>query len=114
VSAIEDESALERPGAELRQMLETLYSLHPSRAESLLITIVKDHGLMSNDALDRKRAIAAEVLARNADSSNPVDALESATRIRPWNTQLLRTAAAEALDNLRERLAERQAAGAKP
>ena len=69
---------------------------------------------MSNDALDKKRAIAAEVLGRHADSANPLEALEGATRIRPWNTQLVRNAAAEAASLLRHRLHERQLAGAKP
>ncbi len=112
VQAIEDESALERPPAELRQMLETLYALNPPRAESLLTGIVNAHGLMSNEALDHKRALAAEVLGRHADSSNPIEALEGATRIRPWNTQPLRVAAAEALAQLQHRLAERRVGGA--
>lgn len=114
VQAIEDPSSLERPPSELRHMLETLYALNPPRAESLLTAIVDGHGLMSNDALDAKRMVAAEVLGRRADSANPLEALEGAKRIRPWNTQPLRNAAAEAVALLRERLAERKVGGSSP
>ena len=93
---------------------ETLFALHPPRAESLLISIVEGHGLMADEALDKMRGIAAGVLAERADSDAALPALEAATKRRPWNTQMLRIAAGAAAERLLARLAEGRASSASP
>jgi eukaryotic-like serine/threonine-protein kinase len=104
VGLIEDQGFAARPEPEQRQMLQTLYALNPPRAESLLTALVSQHGLMADEKLDRMRTLAAEVLGALADSSNPLDALDGAARLRPWNTQGLRSAATEAMETIRTRL----------
>jgi hypothetical protein len=104
VGLIEDPGFAERPETEQKQMLETLYALNPPRAESLLTALVNQHGLMADERLDRMRMLAAEVLGACADSPNPIDALENAARLRPWNTQALRSAATAAVESIRTRL----------
>jgi serine/threonine protein kinase len=113
VAVIEDEASRLFTDAELHHMFETLYALNPPRAESLLTAIVSAHGLMSDEALDRKRAVAADALGRHADSENPIEALQNAARLRPWNTQVVRTAAGAAVESIRSRLQTRGMAGGK-
>jgi serine/threonine protein kinase len=104
VQLVEGAGFGERPSTEQRQIFETLYALNAMRAERLLTTIVEQHGMLSDEALDRVRAAAAEVLGRLADSHQPLEALENAARRRPWNTQTVRSAATQAIDTLRRRI----------
>ncbi len=104
VHVIEDEKFTTRPRQEQRQMLEVLYELNPPRGEALLTSILSRHGMLADEALDQSRSLAAEVLGERADSGNPLEALDDAARLRPWNTQGLRMAAGHAADQIRHRL----------
>ncbi len=104
VGVIEEVGFAQRPGRDQRQMFDTLYALNPPRAEKLLTAIVKQHGMLADEALDRVRIIAAEALGAQADSVNPLDALTDATKMRPWNTQALRSASDSALAAISDRL----------
>ena len=104
VHVIEDETFTTRPRQEQRQMLEVLYELNPPRGEALLTSILSRHGMLADDALDQSRSLAAEVLGERADSGNPLEALDDAARLRPWNTQGLRMTAGHAADQIRQRL----------
>jgi eukaryotic-like serine/threonine-protein kinase len=110
VRVIEAEGFADRALAEQRQMFETLYALSDTRAESLLVAIVDQHGMLADERLDRTRALAAEVLGNRAHSTLPLEALENATRRRPWNTQELRVAAGEAAACIASRLHHQAAA----
>jgi len=112
VGVIEDEGFSSRPRDEQRQMLHVLYELNPPRAEALLTSILARHGMLADEALDQSRALAAEILGDRADSGNPLEALDDAARLRPWNTQGLRMAAGHAADQIRERLSGRREANA--
>ncbi len=104
VGVIEAEGFVKRPLEEQRHMFETLYALNPPRAERLLVSIMGQHGLMADEAIDRVRAAAADVLGRLADSKNPLDSLKGAARVRPWNTHQVRIAASHAIETIEARL----------
>jgi serine/threonine protein kinase len=105
VGVIEDDGFSARPRDEQQQMLEVLYELNPPRGEALLTSMLSRHGMLADEALDQSRTLAAEVLGERADSGNPLEALDDAARLRPWNTQALRMAAGHAADQIRQRLA---------
>jgi serine/threonine protein kinase len=107
VGVIESDAFATRPRIEQRQMLDTLYGLNPPRAESLLTKILAKHGMLADDALDQARVLAAEALGENADNGNPLEALDDAAKVRPWNTQGLRMAAGHAAEKIRTRMANR-------
>jgi serine/threonine protein kinase len=111
VQVVETEGFADRPPVDQRHIFKTLYTLHPARAERLLISILDQHGMLADDRLDRVRTIAAEVLADHGDTIEPIEVLENATRRRPWNTQALRSAASHAVDMIRQRLTAAQATG---
>jgi hypothetical protein len=93
-----------RPLDEQRQVFDALYTLNPGRAETMLIQVLDQHGLMSDAMLDKTRAVAAEVLGRCATTQAPIEALENAARRRPWNTPDLRRIAGKAAESLMARL----------
>ena len=104
VHLIESDGFMDRPVTEQERLFDTLYTLNPPRAESLLCSIVQQHGMLADDRVDQTRAAAAASLGKFADSSNPMDALENAARRRPWNTQALRMAAGAAAEAIGARL----------
>ena len=105
---LERDEMLKASREEQRLAFETLYAIHPPRAESLLIDTVERHGLMVDEELDDLRTIAATILGERADSIAPLEALEAATKRRPWNTQALRIAAGAAAEQLNRRVTERK------
>ncbi len=105
VRLVEAESFMKRPTAEQKQVFETLYALNAARAESLLISLLEQHGLMTDETIDRTRTLAAQVLGDRGHSERPLEALENAARRRPWNTQKLRIAAGAAAEAIGTRLA---------
>jgi len=113
VRMVEAESFMKRPTVEQKQIFETLYALNAARAESLLISILEQHGLMTDEAIDRTRILAAQVLGDRASSDHPLEALEGAARRRPWNTQKLRIAAGAAAEAIGARLAGAAQQGAE-
>ena len=107
VRRVSDPSFHQLPPEERRELMAALHSLHPARAESLAIEIVQKHGLLADDAVDQTRAICAELLGRESKSPEALDAVVGATRRRPWNSALLRDAAAIAAEPIAKRLGKR-------
>jgi eukaryotic-like serine/threonine-protein kinase len=85
------------PYEERSQALETLCTLLPARAESVSVELLSDHRLVPTEAHEQTRALAAELLAREATSPEARDALEAATKGRWRNSERVRTAASRAL-----------------
>ncbi|MSP26803.1 MAG: serine/threonine protein kinase [Myxococcales bacterium] len=93
-----------RPVTEQREIFETLFALHPSRAEAVVMSVLDHHGIMADSALDSARALAAEVLGKHAATERALDALENAARRRPWNTPELRKASGAGAEAVSARL----------
>ncbi len=98
------ESFRRRATNEQRQLFETLAALHPSRAETVLISVIDHHGLMVDAALDATRSLAAEVLGRRGATEQALEALENAARRRPWNSPELRKMAGAGAESVSSRL----------
>ena len=105
VSIVEDGSFIERTLDEQQHVFDALWALNPSRSEKLLSEIVSKHGLMTNDALDRTRVLAARMLAERGDTQRALEALQSAEALRPWNSATLRRVASSAAADLLARVA---------
>jgi hypothetical protein len=104
VGLIQDAGFGKRGVDEQQRMFETLFALHAARAEDLLGGIVASHGLMADEALERSRTLAAEMLGKHAQTDRALAALDGATRVRPWNSLALRQAAAAARGTITDRL----------
>jgi eukaryotic-like serine/threonine-protein kinase len=91
------------PQEERRQALETLRTLMPSRAESISIELLLDNRLVPTEAHEQTRALAAELLAREASSDEARDALEAASKGRWRNSERVRSAASKALTSIHSR-----------
>ncbi len=104
VRATEAESFKGRDGEEQQLMFNALYTLNPAHAESVLLRVVKQHGMLPDERLDRMRIAAANVLGKFAKSATPIESLEDATRRRPWNTQALRISAGAAVEAISARM----------
>lgn len=114
VRAIEAEAFKAHENDEQQKTFDALYSLSPGRAEGVLVRIMKQHGMLADDKVERMRIAAANVLAQRASSPAPIEALEDATRRRPWNTQGLRIAAGAAVESISARLRGEVVAGGVP
>lgn len=114
VRAVEAEAFKARESDEQQKTFDALFTLIPGRAEGVLVRIVKQHGMLADDKLERMRIAAANVLGRRANSPAPIEALEDATRRRPWNTQGLRIAAGAAVESISARLRGEVVAGGHP
>ena len=105
VRLVQHDSFSERPIEEQRQMLEALFALNPHRSESLLVSLLRRHGLIPDAALDETRMLALTVLGERAASQETLDAVQGAARRRPWNTAKLREVATAAAAAIGRRLA---------
>src|SRR6185437_6922304 len=93
---------------ERREVIEALFQLHPVRAEQLGIEILAKHGVFSTDEpLDQTRALAAELLGREARSMEALQAVIAAGKRRPWNGQALRDRATTAAEAIAARMGRR-------
>jgi hypothetical protein len=104
IRAIESEGFKGRDTQEHGQVFDALYALTGNRAEAVLLRIVKNHGMLPDEKLDRMRMAASNTLGKYANSPSPIEALEDATRRRPWNTQALRIAAGAAVEAISARM----------
>ncbi len=111
---VESDAFKQREVDEIEKTLDALCVLQPGRSDPLLIRIVKQHGMLADDKVERLRIAAARVLGKHATSQAPFEALEDATRRRPWNTQSLRVAAGAAIETISARLRGEVAAGGQP
>jgi hypothetical protein len=110
VGEIESEKFQTRTPQEQKQMFDTLFALNPPRAEKLLTGLVSHHGMLADEQLDRVRSLAADALGEHADSPSALDSLEDASKMRPWNTQAVRSAATHAISLIKERVAQKRGA----
>jgi hypothetical protein len=90
---------------ERRKWLDTVTTLKASRGESLAIELLSKRRLLSSDASDQSRVIAAELLAQ-FDTPETVAALETAAKQRWGTSNGIREAAARALQTIESRRAQ--------
>jgi HEAT repeat protein len=106
------------PPAERRQAFQTLVALAPTRAEAAAVDVLKEGRVVTTDAHEESRAIAAETLARVASSADAMAALTEFSTARWKNSDRVRSAAQKALEELSQRAARAQstqeAAGVRP
>jgi hypothetical protein len=107
VRRVQDSSFHQLTIEERREFLGALYTLNPSRGESLAIETLLRHGLLSDDAVETTRCISAELLGREASSQEALDAALAASKRRPWNSQPLRDVATAAAEAIAARLGKR-------
>ena len=98
------------PPAERRQAFQTLVALAPTRAEAAAVDVLKEGRVVSTDAHEESRAIAAETLARVATTAEALAALTEFSTARWKNSDRVRAAAQKALDELGERAARAEGA----
>jgi hypothetical protein len=91
---------------ERRRWLATVSALKPARGESLAIELLSKRRLLSTDATEQSRAVAADHLA-NTDSVEAIETLQTAAKQRWGTTTLVRDAATRALEVIEERRASR-------
>jgi hypothetical protein len=91
------------PAEERRAALDALYSLTSSRAEALYIELLADTRLVTAEAHEVTRAIAAEMLGVHGRSAEARAALDGASRGRWKNSERVRAAATAALKAWDER-----------
>ena len=90
--------------SERREWLTSLHVLNATRAEEIAIEMLSNAPLVPNEANDRNRLLAAQVLA-TADTVKALDAVKTAARKVWWNSQAVRQAADEAIVAISGRLA---------
>jgi serine/threonine protein kinase len=111
VRAIEDESFWTRGAERQRRLFDALFQLHPRRGEEIATTIVKKHGLMKDDDLERTRTMVAELLGKYGETPQALEGLQEATARRWWNSPGLRAVAAKSAHAVNQRMSERKASG---
>ncbi|MCC6552256.1 MAG: protein kinase [Polyangiaceae bacterium] len=107
VRRVQDPSFHQLTVEERREIMTALHSLNPARGEAIAIEALARRGLLTDDAVEQTRAIAAELLGREARSQDALDAAIAAAKRRPWNSQLLRDAAGAAAEAIAARLGKR-------
>lgn len=91
---------------ERRQWLKTICILKASRGESLAVELLSKRRLLSNDASEQSRAVAAEALGA-FESSETIEALQVAAKQRWGTSATVRDAAIKALAEIEGRRAKR-------
>ncbi len=91
---------------ERRQALETLAALAQTRAEDVCVELLAEGRLITTDAHEETRALAAEVLGRIATSKETVEALDAAATARWRNSDRVRATASQARDSANLRLSQ--------
>lgn len=104
VRLVESETFMRRPLAEQQRIFEALWLMNAARAESLLIQVIEQHGIMADERMDQTRTVAANVIGAYGTSEQAMIALDNAGRRRPWNTPPLRIAAGAAAEAVASRL----------
>jgi hypothetical protein len=108
VRRIQEETFHGLPNEEKKELLGALFTLNPSRGESLAIEILNKHGLLSTDeAQEGTRAISAELLGVHGSTMDALNALLGATKRRWWNSQTLRDQAQMAAESIAGRLGKK-------
>lgn len=92
---------------ERQQTLKTVCTLRPARGEAVAIELLSKRRLLSNDAIEATRRLAAEVLA-DFDSEETRAALQTVAKQRWGSSAALREAATKALAEVDARRAKKQ------
>jgi len=87
---------------ERRLWLSTICTLRAERGETLAVEVLSKRRLLSNDASEQSRAIAAEALAR-FDTAETIEALQNAAKQRWGTSAQVREAAVKALATIESR-----------
>jgi eukaryotic-like serine/threonine-protein kinase len=90
--------------AEKQAALGTLASLAPKRAEDVCLELLTQSRMMSSEAHEQTRELAANVLGQVATTQPSVDALHEETTKRWRSSERVRAAAARALEQIRLRM----------
>jgi serine/threonine protein kinase len=96
VRRIQQESFQSLGSGERKEWLVCLHALHPARGEEIAIEMLGHAPMIPNDANDRNRILALDVLA-GSDSGDALAAVKKAARTGWWNSPLVREAASRAL-----------------
>jgi HEAT repeat protein len=91
------------PVDERREALDTVCALAPNRFEAVATELLRDTRLLSSDAHEETRALAAEALGRSARGTEAVQALSEAEKRRLRGSARVREAAARALQQIAQR-----------
>jgi hypothetical protein len=91
------------PLEERRQALATVCTLAPSRAEAVCLELLKEGRVVTSDAHEETRQLAAEALGRIAVSAEALEELERAATARWRNSERVRAEADRARERVRER-----------
>jgi HEAT repeat protein len=91
---------------EKRLTLETLVTLAPNRAEAVCLELLEKARVVSSEAHEHTRAIAAELLGRVGSSPEVLDALDEASSARWRNSERVRQTAARAKNYMELRLSQ--------
>ncbi len=103
VRRIQEPSFQELEVAEQRAWLSCLQVLNAVRAEEIMIEMLDRAPFFANDANDRQRLLAAQVLA-GAETATALAAVKKAARAFWWNSAAVREAATEAATAITARL----------
>ena len=91
---------------ERRKWLETVIALKAERGETLAVELLSKRRLLSSDASEQSRTIAAELLEQ-FESKDTIEALQTASKQRWGTSTAVRDAAARSLQSIEARRAQR-------
>lgn len=111
VRRVQSDAFHELSAEERKKSLSTICTLKPARGEALAVELLSKRRLLSNDASETSRAIAAETLA-DFDSAETIEALQVASKQRWGTSSGVREAALKALAHIDARRAKKDKAGA--
>ncbi|MBN1654045.1 MAG: protein kinase [Deltaproteobacteria bacterium] len=95
------------PFDERKQCFETLTTLRPKRAEEVCQTLLANSGILSTKSVRETHELAAQLLGEIASTNESLYLLEDIARSSRWqSSEMLRKAAARALERISERAAE--------
>lgn len=98
---------------EREEALHTVVALAPSRAEAVCLELLKESRVVSSEAHEQTRGLAAELLGEVAQSPEAAEVLNAAATARWKNSERVRAAAAKALARIEERAAAKAAGVAR-
>jgi serine/threonine protein kinase len=96
-----EEDFYDLPYSERRLMLSLLLAQDQRLAFKLAVELITTHGLTANPTRDTTRLLAVEILRDMPTTPHVLEALDVATKRRPWNSKELQEAAAAAIKHHR-------------
>jgi hypothetical protein len=99
------------PLEERRLVLGALAALAQSRAEAVCVELIKEARMMTTEAHEETRTLAAELLGQISASREALTVLTTATGSRWRNSERVRTAASRACELIQNRISQASRAG---